>query len=293
MPPPDRRRILVVSNPAAGPWRRRRLAAVLEALHPLATVTLAETRAAGHATEIAREADPAKFDVIAAAGGDGTVNEIINGLVGKSIAVGVIPLGTANVLSIEIGLGTNPARVARALADGPIRPVRVGRVNGRRFIMMAGPGYDADVVASVSSNLKRRLGPLAYVVKAFGRAFDRTAPALDIEIDGTKYRAASVVVSNGRFYGGPFVAAPKAGLDREEFQIVLMKTPGPMAVAKYGLALVAGQLPGLRDVEVIAGKRVVIKGRDGQAVQADGDIVAHLPAEITVDPEPVSLVWPG
>lgn len=293
MSPLPHRRILVVSNPAAGPWRRRRLSAILGALQSRATVTMAETRASGHATEIAREADPSQIDVIAAAGGDGTVNEVINGLTGKPIAVGMIPLGTANVLAIEMGLGVRPERVARALAEGPIRPIRVGRVNGRRFIMMAGAGFDADVVASVSSDLKRRLGPLAYVVKAGLRAFDRSQPAFDVDIDGVVHRAASVVVSNGRFYGGPFVVAPNAKLEAAEFQVVLMKTPGPLAVVKYGLVLIAGRLPGLGDVEVIAAKRVVITGREGRPIQADGDIVAHLPAEITVDPEPVNLVWPG
>jgi YegS/Rv2252/BmrU family lipid kinase len=288
-----RRRILVVSNPAAGPLRMRRLAGVLDRLKALADVTVVETTRPGHATEIARSADPAGVDVIAAAGGDGTVNEIINGLVDKDIAVGLIPLGTANVLSFEIGLGLKAERVARTLAFGPTRAIRVGRVNGRRFIIMAGIGFDADVVASVSSDLKHRLGPLAYVVKSAVRAFDRLAPDLEVEIDGVKRRAASVVACNGRFYGGPFIAAPAASLADDRLHVVLLKGSGPWAAAKYGLSLILGGLARLKDVEVLPARRLSIAGTPGRAIQADGDIVAHLPAEIVMDPAPVRLVYPG
>jgi diacylglycerol kinase (ATP) len=291
-PSRPRRRILIIYNPAAGPFRMRRLGAVITALKGLAEITMVETRFPGHAVEIAREIDPRNFDVIAAAGGDGTVNEIINGLGTKDVAVGVIPLGTANVLAIEIGMTGNATTIAQTLGFGPIRPIRVGRVNGQRFIMMAGAGFDAEVVNGVSPRLKRAFGPMAYVLQVVRRGFDRSPPGLDVEVGGKSYRTASVVVCNGRHYGGPFVAAPEATLADDRLHIVLLKTAGPLAVAKYGVSLLLGMLPRLRDVEIVAAQRLTISGREGRPIQADGDIVASLPAVIEIDPDPVRLIHP-
>lgn len=292
-PSRTRRRILIIYNPAAGPFRMRRLGAVTAALRGLAEVTMVETRFSGHAVEIVREIDPRNFDVIAAAGGDGTVNEIINGLGTKDVAVGVIPLGTANVLAIEIGMTGNATAIAQALGFGPIRPIRVGRVNGRRFIMMAGAGFDAEVVNGVSPRLKRAFGPMAYVLQAVRRGFGQSPPGLDVEVGGESYRAASVVVCKGRHYGGPFVAAPEATLADDRLHIVMLKTAGPLAVMRYGASLLIGALPRLRDVEIVAAQRLTIRGREGRPIQADGDIVASLPAVIEIDPDPVRLVHPA
>jgi diacylglycerol kinase (ATP) len=287
------RRILAVFNPAAGRNRRARFDQVIVHLRDLGCrVSVIETNAPGHAEQIAREAAD-EFDVIAAAGGDGTVNEIVNGLAGKSLALGIIPLGTANVLADEIGLSRNVGKVARALAFGPIRPIHVGRVNGRRFVMMAGAGFDANVVNGVSLALKKKLGPLAYVWQAAVQGFREDGAACDVTIDGTSHGTVSVVVCNGRRYGGPFVAAPDASLLDDRFHVVLMKRSGWLNTARYGAALILGRISKLSDVRVIPGRDVVVRGVAGRPIQADGDIVAHLPAQIAVDPEPVALIFPA
>jgi YegS/Rv2252/BmrU family lipid kinase len=289
---PRPRRILVVFNPAAGRKRRPKLDAVLAALAPIARVEVIETTHRGHAEEIASAADPARVDLIAAAGGDGTVNEVVNGLRGTSAALGVIPLGTANVLADEIALPREPARVAATLVRGPLKPIRVGRVNGRRFVMMAGAGFDANVVAGVSLALKKKLGPLAYVAETARLAFTDGFAGLEVVIDGVAHRTVSAVVCNGRHYGGPFVAAPAAALTDDLLHVVLLKGRGWTSVARYGLALVAGRLPRLADVAIVAGRRIAVRGAGAAPLQADGDIVTALPAEIAVDPEPVRLAFP-
>ena len=296
----DVRRILAVFNPAAGRNRRPRFDHIVAALRAMScVVTVVETTAPGHAETIARQAG-AEFDVIAAAGGDGTVNEIVNGLAGKaaasgaqSIALGIIPLGTANVLADEIGLARDVSAVTRTLAQGPIRPIHVGRVNGRRFVMMAGAGFDANVVNGVSLTLKKRLGPLAYVWQAAVQAFREDGAGCDVTIDGTSYATVSVVVCNGRRYGGPFIAAPDAALDEDRFHVVLMQGRGWFNIARYGLALMLGCISKLSDVRLVIGRDVTVSGVPGRPVQADGDIVAHLPAHIDVDPEPVRLIFPA
>ena len=287
------RRILVIFNPSAGRDRHARLQKVLAHLRQTGcAVTLQETTTPGHGEAIAKDMSTADYDVIVAAGGDGTINEIINGLSGKKVAVGFIPLGTANVMAKEIGLREDAKSVAHALAFGPLRTVRVGRANNRRFIMMAGVGFDANVVSGVSLKLKRRVGPLAYIWQAAKEAFAGAFADCDVLIDGVVYHGVSAVVCNGRNYGGPFIAAPQASLADDQFYVILMKGKGWLSVLRYGLSLVVGKLAAWHDVEIIAGRDITLKGRDGQAVQADGDIVAYLPVHITIDPEPLQFVYP-
>ncbi|TAK99677.1 MAG: diacylglycerol kinase family lipid kinase [Rhodospirillaceae bacterium] len=291
------RRILVVFNPTAGRRRRPRLDAVVAALRARGCiVTVMETMAPGHASDIARAVTQTTgdqaMDVIAVAGGDGTINEVVNGLVGTTVALGVIPLGTANVLADEIGLPRAPKDVARILAEGPVRPIRVGIANGRRFVMMAGAGFDASVVDSVSLSLKRRLGPLAYVWQTLKRAFTDTYAACEVMVDGVPYRTVSAVVCNGRHYGGPFVAARSATLTDGLLHVILLQGRGWLSVARYGLALLMGRLDRLSDVRFVSGRHVVVSSGGHLPVQADGDIITTLPADVTVDPAPVALVWP-
>jgi YegS/Rv2252/BmrU family lipid kinase len=231
--------------------------------------------------------------VVAACGGDGTVNEVINGLTGRNLALAVIPLGTANVLAEEIGLARDPAKIAATLAHGPIRTVHVGRANGRRFTMMAGIGFDAVVVARVSLKLKKWVGPLAYVWESVRQAVRYGFQSHDVTIDGVSYRPVSMVACKGRRYGGPFIAAPKASLSEDKFYIVLMNGRTWLSVLRYGLALVLGRLTAWRDVQLVAGREVIVRGSSAHPVQADGDIVATLPLRIAMDPDPVRLVYPA
>jgi YegS/Rv2252/BmrU family lipid kinase len=250
------------------------------------------TERPGHAEEIARGVTPGEVDIVAAAGGDGTINEVVNGLRGTGVALGIIPLGTANVVADEIGLKKDPVIVARALASGPIKPIYVGLCNGRRFVMMAGVGFDANVVARVPLALKKVLGPLAYVWTAGVQGFRDPFTSCDVMIDGAPHKSVSVVACNGRRYGGPFIAAPTANLADDSFQVVLMKGRGLFSVTRYGVALLVGKVGIWPDVDVLTGRDVTITGVPGQAVQADGDIIAALPARIQIDPEPVRLVYP-
>lgn len=292
--PAAHRRILAIFNPAAGRNRRSLFDAVVALLREAGcVVTVRVTTAPGDAEAIARAATPADYDIVAAAGGDGTINEVVNGLRGTGVALGIIPLGTANVLADEIGLSKRPAKVAAALAHGPLQTVRVGLANGRRFTMMAGVGFDANVISRVSLALKKWIGPLAYVWTAGLQGFRDPFARCDVRIDGTSYESVSAVACKGRRYGGPFIAAPRANLTDGSFEVVLMRGRGWFSVLRYGVALIFGRVAMWPDVLIQTGGGVMISGCDGQPVQADGDIVARLPVEITIDPEPVMLVYPA
>ena len=249
----------------------------------------------GDAEDFATEAHPDAFDAVIAAGGDGTVNEVLNGL-GRGpggLALGVIPLGTANVLACEIGLDPrNLDQVARAIAFGPARHVHVAVANCRRFLLMAGAGLDAHVVAGVSVALKRRTGKLAYVVESLKQAVGYDFPKLGIRADGVEYEGRMVVACKGRFYGGPFIAAPDANLEAPMLEVCILPNTGIAGMLRYGLALPMGKLSELPEVQVISARTILITGPRGAPVQGDGDIVARLPAEITVGDDTVELICP-
>jgi YegS/Rv2252/BmrU family lipid kinase len=255
-------------------------------------VELRETQAPGDAERYAAEVDPAAFDAVVAAGGDGTVNEIINGLVRSGLPLGLIPLGTANVLAAEIGLRTDPASLAHCLAFGQPRPITLGAANGRRFILMAGAGFDAHVVAGVSVPMKRRLGKGAYVLSTLHQLLVFTFPIYEVLIDNTAQHAASVIVANGRYYGGRFVCAPDANLESDTLRVCLFQQSGRLAAIGYALALFTGRLPKLSTYRVIEARRIEIRGRPGEPMQGDGDIIGELDVAIEVLPNALDLIYP-
>lgn len=295
-PAPGGRRVLVIHNPAAGRARQRRLADVLDRLAAMeCEVTVQETGRRGDAEQFARAASPAEFDVVAAAGGDGTVNEVVNGLAGGpgGLKLAVIPLGTANVLAHEIGLDPKDMdAIAATIASGDWQSVRLGMANGRHFVLMAGAGLDAQVVEGMNDTFKRYAGKLAYVAEGVRQAFGYDFPEIQVRANGRTYQGRMAVACRGRFYGGPFIAAPKAKLDDPRLHICILPKTGAAGAMRYGLALPMGWLADLPEVEMIAAESLTILGPRGAPVQADGDIVARLPAEIAVSRETVDLLVP-
>ena len=287
------RNVVIVFNATAGRSQRKRLDLIIHKLSEYGCrVEVQDTQFPGHAEEITRQINDNEVDVVAAAGGDGTVKEVVNGLRSKSMALAVIPLGTANVLACEVGVSRKSERIAETIALGTLRKIYVGNANGRRFVMMASIGFDAEVVDGVRLPLKRAIGPLAYVWEMVHLAFVYGFKEYKIQIDAKTHHAVSAIVCNGRYYGGPFVAAPSASLEDECFQVILFENSGWYNVLRYGLALITARLPRLPDVQIVPGKHIRISGRKKAPVQADGDILTRLPAAIQIDNEPVLFTFP-
>jgi len=293
------RRLLVIYNPTAGSHARRRLAGWIACLERLgAAVSLRETTAPRHAEALARTADPASVDAVVAAGGDGTINEAVNGLAGSPLPLGILPLGTANVLAGEIGLPRQAMALARILAFAPARPVWPGEAMGdgagvgRRFLIMAGIGFDADVVEALDLPLKRRLGKLAYVVSIMGRLRDYRRRSYRSEIDGVAVESASLVAAKAHFYGGRFVLAPAARLDDPAFQVVLFGRAGRAAALGYMAAMAAGVLQRCPSVRIVPAREVRLIEPPGAAVQLDGDVHIRLPVTLRIAATPLQLIQP-
>jgi diacylglycerol kinase (ATP) len=291
--PVSERRLLIIFNPTAGGRRRRRFEAVVAELRRLGCeVTVRPTGARGDAEQLAASADPNRYDVLVVAGGDGTINEAVNGLSGARLPLAIVPLGTANVLAAEIGLATDPRSVARAIALGRPRPVSVGVANGRRFLLMAGTGFDAHVVQNVNLALKRRIGKAAYGISILRQLWRFAFPEYVVTIEGRTRKAASVLVANAHYYGGRFVCAPVADLGTPTLEVCMFERRGRLSVIGYALAMFTGRLPKLNSYRIVSADRVHIGGGSGEPVQGDGDILTHLDVTIEVVPEGLYLIFP-
>jgi diacylglycerol kinase (ATP) len=300
---PGIRTMLVIFNPVAG---RRRASALWRVLDLLVEngvmVEVAETQHAGHATELARAAAAEGRGMVVAAGGDGTIAEVANGLLGGNTALGIIPLGTANVLAREFKLSSAPRAIANTLAYRRTQLLWPGiaRLAGREnvpagsdhvFVQMVGLGFDGAVVHGLQPLLKRLIGRGAYVWQSLWESVAYRFPRLRLSVDGKDYEAASVVVSKGRLYGGPYLLAPNASSSAPGFQVALFEHPGTFHALLDGAALPLGLLPHCPGVRVIAGTHVEFFANNGPIMtQADGDALAGTPACVVDARSPIALV---
>ncbi len=287
--------MIVIFNPTAGRRRAHSLWRVLDVLSANGMrLELAETRHAGHATELAREAAAAGAKLVVAAGGDGTIAEVANGLAGSEARLGVIPLGTANVLAHELSLPFAPSAVAAALAFGRTCTLWPGVADGpdssRLFVQMVGVGLDAQVVHHLNLPMKRILGKGAYVLQTVREMVRYQYPSLRVRLDGTETEAASVIVSKGRLYAGRFTLAPEANAKVPGFSVALFDHNGPLAAMMYSAALplnLLSRTPGLR---IVPAGAVEILGNGSAPVQADGDAMGETPITVRNAAMPIRVV---
>ena len=287
--------MIIVFNPVAGMRRASLLWRVLDVLVANGIrIELAETHGPGHAVARAREAVCRGASMVVDAGGDGTIAEVADGLLGSPARLGVIPLGSANVVAHEMSLPFEPRAVAAALAFGRTRPLWPGVARGaegsRLFVQMLGVGLDAQVVQNLPIVLKRVLGRSAYALQTLRElTFYRFAP-IRLRLDGEETQAASVIVSKGRLYGGRFLLAPAACPSEPGFSVVLFDHSGSAAALLYGAALplnLLGRAPGVRHVRA---RQIDFIGNELSPVQADGDSAGRTPISVTDAPASIPVV---
>jgi diacylglycerol kinase (ATP) len=298
--------ILLIRNPIAGRRRRGLVEEVMRLVQAEGwTVDLVDTAASGDARHLAETCDASRYAVIAVAGGDGTINEVVNGLAGRidgGPALALVPLGTANVLAHELGLRATAKMVARTMIAGHELLMRPGQATGgglpRHFSLMAGAGFDAKVVAGVTAPLKRRLGKAAYVWRSMIETRRYRPVRYAVEVDGVAYEAASVIVTRSRLYAGPYVVAPAAALGEPLLHVCLFERWGRSQTLRFGLALLMGRLSRTGGYRVIAGRDVKVSvlsdaGESrSQPVQIDGDNALTLPVSIAIAAGAVRLLQP-
>lgn len=282
-------KVTVIYNPAAGGGREALLCRFVAELERLgAAVRLYHTKGPNDATDYLNRLTD-QGDCVVAVGGDGTTNEVLNGLA-VGVALGVFATGTANVLAKELELPKKPELAAQVVVQGKNVPVTPARLNGRRFIMMCGIGYDAWVVNGVNLTLKQRFGKLAYVQSMLAQISRYGQRHYRVEVDGRPLDCFSAIITNGRHYGGSFVLSKDANILRPHVQVLLFQKPGVRFLLRCLTALLFGRMERVDGVATLRAQRVHIRCENGnEPIQADGDPAGNLPAEIEVEGAPVPM----
>jgi YegS/Rv2252/BmrU family lipid kinase len=246
------RKSFVIFNPAARGEKSQRLRSFLAA-RAGKDVTLAPTTCAGDGTRLAREGVAQGYELIVAAGGDGTLNEVVNGIGPSGVPLGVLPLGTVNVCARELRIPLQLERAWDLLRTGKPRTLDLpcAEAGGKRryFVQLAGLGFDARVVRAASWELKKKLGPLSYVIAGL-QALNQPHPPLEIvTTDGQRRQGVAAFIGNGRFYGGSFRLFPHARYDDGLLDVCLFPTTRYRDLLRYGYGVLRATHHRLTGVE--------------------------------------------
>jgi diacylglycerol kinase (ATP) len=293
----------VIYNPSAGTRTAR-----AELNHALAelrgrgwTIDVVETSQSYDATQIARRAAAEKFDALVAVGGDGTMNEAANGLLGSETALGVLPMGTANVWAKEMGLALGDlVKSARRLADADVRSIDVGEVRGKQiapriFVLWCGVGLDAAITQSVEPQreMKRRLGALFFWLVGIREAWNFRGKSATLRFDQKRVRQRVILAlaSNAQLYGGITRIAPKAKVDDGILDLVILKGSGIGSTALHVVRVLLGLHLSDPQVNFYSVRAVTVEGKN-LPVQVDGEPIGFTPVEIRVRPRALRVLVP-
>ena len=283
----------MIFNPVArGAPRIERLRAAIDGLVGW-DVSLVTTEGAGHATELARSAAASGLEVVVACGGDGTVNEVANGLAGSATALAVVRGGTANVWAKEVRIPRDAAAAVQLLAEGEMRTIDLGRAGERYFLLMAGVGFDAAIVRSLSGGLKSRLGAVAYIMGGLRLSLSYRAAAAELRPDEDSLSSPLywLMVGNTRNYGGLLNIAHMAKADDGRLEMLLLQRGGLLRLAWLVPFVVFKRHQ--RRPYVIHRSVVSLDVRTpGLPVQLDGEYLGETPLRFSVAPGALRAVVP-
>lgn len=280
--------ILVILNPAA---RSERAKSAWKRIEKLPNCTMRATTGPGDAQAVAEAAVQEGFKTIVAAGGDGTVNEVVNGIVGSDVALGILPVGTMNVFAAELGLPGDLDEAWAVIRAGRTRKVDLLRANQQYFIQLAGVGLDAQVVQATSWNFKKNFGPLSYLISA-AQIAARKPPRLMVEADGITREGSFVLIGNGRYYGGPVAFFKDARIDDGKLDVLIFKNLAYLDIARYLATVFMGKHTTLPDVEYFQTKRAVVRSDEDVPVEVDGEVVTTLPVTFRISSRKLRVVVP-
>jgi YegS/Rv2252/BmrU family lipid kinase len=310
------RRVALIYNPASGQRPERRAAQIAEVVAVLrgagVEVKVIATESSASAGAQAQEAVREGCDTILACGGDGTAHEVLQGLVGGSAALGVIPMGTANALAADLGLPSSPVKAAKMLLAAT--PVRIsvgqifyhdseGRSRARYFVVAAGVGVDAFFFSRLDSGLKQRFGYAAYVVEAFRMWASHNFPVFAttlMETGGDTPRVEDVsqllAVRIGNFGGVVHKLVPNASVSNGNLSVIAFKTRSRWRYLRFMLAVMFRRHTYARSIELVDCITVECRDLEGATaptfVEADGELLGTLPVRIEVVPQALTLLIP-
>jgi diacylglycerol kinase (ATP) len=288
--------IAIIANPAAknaSGGKIERAGFILRA-GGFETETLL-TRKRGDAELLARRVAEKRPHCIIAAGGDGTINEVLNGVAGADVPVAFLPLGTTNVLAKELGIPEDIEGALQTAVSRAARRVSLGRIEtdglpeGRYFCLMAGVGLDGKAVRDVSGAIKKLSGKAAYILSGIANICAYSQEELLVRLDGIERRGYGVIVCKASKYGGHFRVAPDANLEDPFFYTCIFKGRRRRDLIRYAVGVMTGRHLQYEDVAYIKSSNVEIEGR--AHIQIDGDYLGLSPARLSVAKDIVQLIY--
>ncbi len=318
----------LIYNPTSGQIVvRQELNAVIDYLESNGwLVVLQETGGPGDATRLAGEAVADGADVVIAAGGDGTINEVANGLVNTETALGVLPVGTSNTWALQMGIpalnpimpGRTSARLiteleekiaiplpanyyrkvilnaAKVLVEGKTVNVDTGTIAGRHFLMWAGVGLDAAIVESVSAKGKRALGSLAFIVPAIELSHQSPGSDISLMLDGNPVRVKShfIVISNIQLYGGVMRIGAKACVDDAKLDVCVFEGGGFFTFVQHAFKILSHRHLQDPKVKYYQCSEMIIDSETPLPVHIDGEPFTSTPVTISTSPSSLKTIVP-
>lgn len=292
---------ILLYNPAAGRIRSRPklVDEAFDALQRLAgSLTRVPTEGPGTAGRQAAEAVADGADLVLVAGGDGTVNEALQGLAGTHAALGIIPAGTANVTAMETGIGkTNRTALPGLLRSEPVR-IAIGSLETegaavRYFLAMAGVGLDASIVRRVSTRFKQRFGKLSYWYAGFA-TLGQALPEFNAQVDGERVRASFALLSRVKNYGGDLEIARHADILSPKLALAMFEGHSSFRYLKYFSGVLLNRLDGMNGVMLRLLDEIVVEAEPGGGpdLQVDGEYAGQGAARIRIVPDSLTLLIP-
>jgi len=250
------------------------------------------------AAALARECIERGADLILVGGGDGTMNEVINGMAHSDVPVAILPGGTANVLANELAIGNRLEPAAKLVSACVPQRISLGLLRcadaePRYFALMAGAGLDAHIVYHISARLKLAIGKVAYWISGFVHGM-RLLPEFTVDVDGRQSQSTFALASRVRNYGGDLEIARNITLLDHDFEVVLFAGVNPFRYIKYLTAVLIGKAHGLKGVTVLRADSVSLSSPEDARiyVQVDGEYAGKLPATVEIVPKCLTLLLP-
>ena len=287
-------KLLVIGNPVSGGGTARRIIEemgnLLEARgHEVETYL---TGAAGDAKRRASQLD-ARCEAVIVAGGDGTLNEVINGLdLSRSLPIAFVPAGTGNVIAYELRLRRPLADIVGYIECGQVRNIDLGLIGDRRFLMLASAGFDALVTREVQRSRRGTFWRGAYAVPILRSLWQYKIPDLQVSVDGVEVEGGLAIVNKTPFYGGVLTIAHRARCDSGHFDVCVFPNASLPALAQYGLAAWIGKAATLKGMTYLTGTHVEITASEAVHVQVDGDYFGTTPVVMDLVPAAVPIYAP-
>ncbi len=290
-----KRKLMIIFNPVSGRGiSENTLAGIIKFLQNANyKVELLKTTKKGDAASYAGNAD-SSISAVISTGGDGTINEIVNGLQLKKIPIGLIPGGTGNVLARELGIPLNPLKACKVISKNKMFTMDLGYNFEKYFTLMAGIGIDAEVVRTLSSNRKGNISFAHYGLPIAKTILNYSFKEMKVEVDGKVVAndATNVFIANVKGYFGPVKFGYLAKVNDGKFDVCIIKAKSKLALPKYILGAVTRTLRSFSDVKYLRANEVKVTSNNNIHYQIDGDNGGVLPARFRIEPNAVRFLVP-